>query len=172
MLRQNHMARAISCGHIFAVEQGLMLVISGWIHLGKAPGIPSEKPTSCRLLDRIALKGHHGRNPQKYLELHMAPISCSTPNLQVGQLLSGPQNLEISGWNPPRWGGKFETTNEIGTYSAKAKYGKMEKKNSEILPTSREAWGTVAPNGSPVGLYWSPLDSVALITFAFWFKSK
>ena len=98
MLRQNHMARAISCGHIFAVEQGLMLVISGWIHLGKAPGIPqSEKPTSCRLLDRIALKGHHGRNPQNYLELHMAPISCSTPNLQVGQLLSGPQNLEISG---------------------------------------------------------------------------
>lgn len=124
MLRQNHMARAISCGHIFAVEQGLMLVISGWIHLGKAPGIPrSEKPTSCRLLDRIALKGDHGRNPQKYLELHMAPISCSTPNLQVGQLLSGPQNLEISGWNPPRWGG-------VHTQPSTEKW----KKISEILP--------------------------------------
>ena len=97
---------------------------SCWIHLGKAPGIPqSEKPTSCRLLDRIALKGHHGRNPQNYLELHMAPISCSTPSLQVGQLLSGPQNLEISGWNPPRWGG-------VHTQPSTEKW----KKISEILP--------------------------------------
>ena len=124
MLRQNHMARAISCGHIFAVEQGLMLVISGWIHLGKAPGIPqSEKPTSCRLLDRIALKGHHGRNPPKLFGVTYGPNflqHAQPPSWPVAVWASELRDLRLKS---SRWGG-------VHTQPSTEKW----KKISEILP--------------------------------------